>query len=129
MLKFVTHNDEDIDASGRGLKGYINASFGELCYAFGKPFEGDGYKVDAEWTIEFEMPEESDRAYVVATIYNWKNGKNYCGEQGMSVEDIREWHVGGDRGAVELVEQALQEARQRSLEEVPPGIDPRFLNS
>jgi hypothetical protein len=31
----------------------------------------------------------------VATIYNWKNGKNYCGEMGEPVEKMTYWHIGG----------------------------------
>ena len=55
---------------------------------FGEPFEGDEYKVDAEWEVKFSNG-------VYATVYNWKNGKNYNGESGQDVENITNWHVGG----------------------------------
>lgn len=49
---------------------------------------GNCEKVDAEWNIKFEDG-------TVATIYNWKNGKNYLGDVGLELMDIRRWHVGG----------------------------------
>ena len=75
--------------SGTSLKGYISVDYSTLVEVFGPPHsDGDGYKVDAEWMLQFSNG-------VVATIYNWKNGQNYCGEDGLLVEDITEWHVGG----------------------------------
>ena len=78
--------------NGTCLQGYINTSYRDLVECFGEPHcDGDGYKVDAEWMLRFEDG-------TVATIYNWKDGKNYCGEDGLAVEDITEWHIGGYRG-------------------------------
>lgn len=75
--------------SGTSLQGYIECDYATLVQVFGnETSEGDGYKVDAEWELEF-----SDG--VVATIYNWKNGKNYCDDDGLEVSEITEWHVGG----------------------------------
>ena len=56
---------------------------------FSEPtFEGgDGYKTDEEWVIQTPAG--------VATIYNWKNGKNYLEEHGLETEDITEWSIGG----------------------------------
>ena len=31
----------------------------------------------------------------MANIYNWKDGKNYLGPDGLEPENIHEWHVGG----------------------------------
>lgn len=86
------------------LQGYINTNYATLVGCFGEPTcDGDGYKVDAEWIITFADG-------VVATIYNWKNGKNYCGEEGYEVEDITDWHIGGHGGtrAVERVKEVLR---------------------
>lgn len=109
-MNFETFNDE----SGWGiadrtsLQGYIDASYEELVAVFGEPDRVcDEYKVDAEWTIRFENG-------VVATIYNYKDGKHYCGEEGLDVEDIRDWHIGGGYGqeAAILVQEELGHYRE-----------------
>jgi hypothetical protein len=75
-------------ANGTSLQGSMNVSYSRLVEVFGKPHsKGDGYKVDAEWCLRFDDG-------VIATIYNYKNGPNYNDGVG-SVEDIRDWHVGG----------------------------------
>ena len=77
------------NVSGTSLQGYIKCDYATLVRVFGnETSDGDGYKVDAEWELEF-----SDG--VVATIYNWKNGKNYCDDDGLEVSEMTEWHVGG----------------------------------
>jgi hypothetical protein len=102
-MKFVTHNDKDISADETCLQGYVKVSYADLVKKFGEPIDGDGYKVDAEWVIKFKNGE-------VATIYNYKDGKNYNGESGMSKENITEWHVGGHKKlVVGLVEEVLKE--------------------
>ena len=90
-LLFETHNETEVRVAGTCLQGYINATYQELIDVFGKPTKSDGYKVDAEWLIEFEDG-------TVATVYNWKNGPNYCGAEGTPVEYITEWNVGGNSG-------------------------------
>ena len=88
-------------ASGTCLQGYIDANYADLCEKLGAHSNGDEYKVDAEWVLRF-----SDGT--IATIYNYKDGKNYCGEDGLDVDDITEWHVGGrSKRAVELVQKLL----------------------
>jgi hypothetical protein len=74
--------------SGTCLQGYITIPYSKLVKKLGNPEEGDGYKVDAEWVIELE-----DNS--VVTIYNWKNGENYCGSGGLPVSRITKWNVGG----------------------------------
>ena len=78
------------NTNGTHLQGYINCSYDDLTSALGYPLEEgfDNYKSDAEWSIEFDDG-------MVATIYNWKNGKNYLGDQGYNLCDIAQWHVGG----------------------------------
>lgn len=100
-MKYETHNESKIAIGGTFLQGYLEASYEKLVSLFGQPTKGDEYKTDAEWIIRFPMPEgevskEADHG-LVCTIYNWKNGKNYCGKDGEEVESMTEWNVGGHR--------------------------------
>lgn len=96
---------------GSSLQGYIDCDYATLKKVFGKEHsDGDGYKVDAEWALKF-----SDGTY--ATIYNYKDGKNYCGKSGLAKTKITDWHVGGQSArAVACVEAAIEEynAKQNS---------------
>ena len=85
-MKVILSNAADVN--GTCLQGEINMSFALLVKVLGLPnSKGDGYKVDAEWdgTIDGQ----------VFTIYNYKDGKNYCGDMGEAIEDIKDWHIGG----------------------------------
>jgi hypothetical protein len=91
---YTTHNDEDIRAVGTCLQGYIDCSYYDIKKAFGLPNSGDEYKIDAQWTIQFDGGE-------VATIYNYKDGINYCGRKhGTPKTKIRDWHIGGHNNNV-----------------------------
>lgn len=93
MSGFITHNQSNININGTHLLGYLNASYDRIVSLFGLPHGGDGYKIDAEWDILFDDG-------LVATIYNYKNGKNYCGSHGERVEEIDKWNIGGYNDAV-----------------------------
>ena len=89
------------------LQGYLNdVTYKEIVSVFGSPnAESDGYKTDAEWEIKFD-----DGTY--ATIYNWKNGKNYCGKSGTPKTKITEWHIGGNnQKAVERIKEWFPSAK------------------
>jgi hypothetical protein len=91
-----------IDVNGTFLVGKLHISYEDLCHIFGEPnSRSDGYKTDYEWA-----------GYVndkVFTIYNWKNGKNYCGNEGLMAEDIKEWHIGGKSGeVVSLIDEYIE---------------------
>jgi len=88
MPPFETHNTAHINPTGTCFRGYLTSDYSNIVRVFGEPTECDGYKIDAEWVICFSDGE-------IATIYNWKDGKNYCGDGGLDPEDIREWHIGG----------------------------------
>lgn len=78
---------------GGGLLGYVYAPYCKLVERLGQPQDGDGCKVDAEWIVEFN-------GELFATIYNWKDGKNYLDDEGLSVDAIRVWHIGGENPRV-----------------------------
>lgn len=100
-MKFTTHNQAVIDTNMSHLQGELDISYAELVNTFGEPTGSDGYKSDAEWKVCFE---DGTRA----TIYNWKNGKNYCGAEGQEVQDITDWHIGGfNEKAVQRIQEAL----------------------
>jgi hypothetical protein len=100
LFTYKTHNDgvSTSVANGTSLQGYIDCTYAKLKSKFGKALEGDGYKVDAEWIVKFKDG-------TVATIYNYKDGKNYCGASGLAKTKITDWHIGGASSrAVALVE-------------------------
>lgn len=72
---------------GTALQETVNTSYATITNLFGMPWEGDGYKTDCEWVIEFE-----GEGFV--TVYNWKNGKNYLGDKGFPIGRITQWNIG-----------------------------------
>ena len=89
------------------LQGSIFASFKELLKTFGPPHTKGrwGRKTDVEWAFKF-----SDDT--IATLYNWKNGRNYLGSDGLELNDIYEWKVGGrDKKAVSRLLERLSASR------------------
>lgn len=82
------------------LHSYIFCDYKNIVALLGEPnSEGDSLKVDAEW--EFNMNGKR------MTIYNYKDGKNYNGENGLDVEDITEWHIGANKEVeIEAIELA-----------------------
>jgi hypothetical protein len=98
-MNFKTHNETNVNAGGTSLQGYVSVSYHELLTKFGEPTGSDGFKSDAEWEILFDDGK-------VATIYNWKDGKNYNGSRGLRVERITDWHIGGsDKEVVSRVKE------------------------
>ena len=91
-MKYTTH---DVDTNGSFLQGQITCPFSLLVTLFGEPHEGDTQVSDAFWPLKFDDG-------VTATIYNWKNGRNYCG--GPEVEHITKWNIGGyEKAAVDNI--------------------------
>ena len=94
--------EKTTNVGGTFLQGYIKASYEQLVKTFGEPHDpdGDNYKTDVEWAFEFADG-------TIATLYNWKNGKNYLGEaECLELNDIYEWHVGGfsEKAVAKLLE-------------------------
>lgn len=125
-MNYQTHNETTIDTGGSGYIGNVDAGYDELCDLFGAPSGGDGYKVDAQWRVRFEDG-------TVASIYNYKDGINYNGQNGVPVEKIRDWHVGGVKEsahrrvqiAIDLYREGKQEKKPKSKveEAMTPAID------
>ena len=94
----------DVDTTGTYLQSYLTADYADLVRAFGPPMAGDSYKTDAEWVVRVND--------TTATIYNWKNGPAYLGADGIPVEQITQWNIGGRSiAAVTLVERLLEGLR------------------
>jgi len=91
-MNYTTH---DVDTNGSFLQGQIICPFSLLVTLFGEPHEGDTQVSDAFWSVLFDDG-------VTATVYNWKNGRNYCG--GPEVEHITKWNIGGyEKAAVDNI--------------------------
>jgi hypothetical protein len=91
-----------IETTGTCYQGTIKAGFGTLSHMLGKPeFLVDNFKSDVQWVLTFDDGS-------VATIYNWKNGKNYLGEKGIPIVQITNWNIGGhNERALKNVERLL----------------------
>lgn len=89
-------------AMGTCGQGEIVCPYSTLVATFGEPDEGDGYKTQAEWTIATPAG--------IAAIYDYKQGDSYHGEgNGIPVEEITEWSVGGcNKNVVEWITKAIQ---------------------
>ena len=95
-----------IASSGTCLQGHIDIGYDQLVAVLGQPDKGDEYKVDAEWDILFADG-------TAATIYNYKDGVNYMGIDGLPTSMIRDWHIGGSSpAAVRRVEELFQTQEQ-----------------
>jgi hypothetical protein len=63
-------------------------TYKNIVKVFGKEtIEGDGYKVQAEWHVVTPAG--------FATIYDYKEGKQYCGKEGIPKTQVTNWHIGG----------------------------------
>lgn len=114
-MNFITHNQRPLmgETAGTSLQGEIDCTYDTLCELFGEPMDGDGYKVDAEWIVLFDDGE-------VATIYNYKDGKNYCGDDGLETKQITDWHIGGMRKTVVDRVRILIDLHKEQIEESKP---------
>ena len=88
---------------GTSLQGYVTVTYERLVATFGiETYDGDCDKVDAEWEIMTPAG--------IATIYNYKDGKNYNGVHGKAKENITDWHIGGkNKDVVKYVLKALKQ--------------------
>ena len=83
------------------LQGYVVANYKTLVTLFGNSGCYDSYKSDAEWILI--------TPYGIATIYNYKDGKNYCGKYGTPKTKITDWHIGGnDTNVVPFIRSVIE---------------------
>ena len=106
MNGYKTHNEIEINVNMSHGQGGVESSYTDLLLAFGLPGEADGYKIDAEWELLFDDG-------TIATLYNWKNGKNYNDNgEGDETEDITDWNIGGfDKESVDRILSVLADKR------------------
>ena len=69
-IKYI--NNINTEISGTSGKGSFICEYKTLVKVLGQPEEGDEYKTQAEWDIEYKDG-------TVTTIYDWKQGKSYRG--------------------------------------------------
>ena len=93
LLDFKIKKENIIELFGSCYQASLRGKFEDIIQIFGWPCyigddASDDRKVFVEWVLEF--PSEQ-----ICTIYNYKNGYNYMGENGISVFDMEYWSVGG----------------------------------
>ena len=96
----------------------IDVPYSVLVKLFGEPelIQAPEDKVDCEWMLI--VTDEYGEQHIV-TIYNWKDGYNYCGAHGKPVHLITEWNIGGNSfTGASLVEHAAQSARHAWIEDM-----------
>ena len=97
------------------LQGEIHLSFQDLVDIFGQPEDiSSTGKSDVQWAIEIDG--------VVATIYNWKNGPAYTGDDSIEDERIHDWNIGGhSQSAVMIVLNAVKKYVYEGIKVVSGG--------
>ena len=81
--------------------GQIETTYQHLVSLLGEPIKldtRDDFKSDVIW----KMYVPNTNKAVVSTIYNYKTGKNYLGDEGKEPEAITLWHVGGNHKELSL---------------------------
>ncbi len=74
---------------GTYYQGSLDISYDRLVQTFGEPTPVNNCrKVDVEWNILFEDG-------TPANIYNYDSGYDAIGSEGLPVQQIEDWHVGG----------------------------------
>ena len=68
---------------------YVRAILGEPIYKNG--YDGHDYKSDVVWQIFL-----NGNPWEIVRVYNYKDGKNYLGDEGKEVEQITYWKIGSN---------------------------------
>lgn len=107
--RIVSHNkNPDIDTSKVKFVGILDANYNDLVKVFGEPLEGDLYKIDAKWILNWVK----DKRKFSAVVYNFKTGKNYLGKDGIDVKKNPNWNVSSSNTIIDapkIIEDYLKE--------------------
>jgi len=139
-MNIFSHTQIETLSNGTSLQGYCTLHFKTLVKIFGEPNGGGSDKSDVSWVIVLQDERSNDERIHVVTIYDWKIGYNYCGEEeGIDVEDNTEWNVGSHSKAGyhllnRYIKQRLIEIGQRNKltttsEIVKLGIQTKVRNN
>ena len=94
-MSIFRHTEIETLSNGTSLQGYLEFNFKTLVQLFGEPNGGGSDKSDISWIIVLQDEQSVNAVWIhVVTIYDWKIGKNYCGDDGMDVEQNTNWNVG-----------------------------------
>lgn len=106
----IEMKEDQKSVTGTSYKAIIDAPYSDIVKVFGDPnAETDAYKIDAEWHGKI-----NGKAF---TIYNYKDGQNYLGREGLLIEKITEWHIGAFRSEVaDLVKEYFNLKRKEEAE-------------
>ena len=119
-------NAENGELDGTSFQGEIDMSYEDMICIFGEPHGDDGHKVDAEWSfvasswkkgpVAFSTADDVYMEEVEFSLYNWKDGRNYCGSEGLPLSDITDWNIGGrSHKAVEVVHSIIAERKEKTI--------------
>jgi len=89
--KIISYSPVKVESTyGTSFQKKIKITYDEIVSKLGKEHYGasDDEKTLVEWCFEFSNG-------TVATLYNWKDGKNYDPINGLDKEKITDWHIGG----------------------------------
>lgn len=94
-------------------KGFVKCSYKKLLGLFGLPKEGDLHRQDVLWDINLSVGRS--KTYPVQ-IYNYKNGANFLGEDGLELDDIKTWFVSANNDlVVPLLQTYLVKAKVKNI--------------
>jgi len=68
--------DKSIDLSGASKRGTLTTTFNKLVERFGPPTKTGTGDTFNEWAIQFQVPDEDDFDYVIASIYDYHEESN-----------------------------------------------------
>ena len=90
-IKYI--NNTQIQTWGTSGKGSFICNYITLVRVLGEPLKGsDDFKTQVEWEIEYKDG-------TITTIYDWKQGKCYLGEEeGIEPNEVICWNIGGNHG-------------------------------